>query len=298
MAASHPSGYGQCIESRNVKINLDITELNYDNTVPSVYNDTNNFVHFAGDEDTKPVACIFLIHGLHGSENDFANFVHLLKDKFSTHRSTGRENRKDDRNRWLDVPPTVILRSTINRGFFPTMRGVEEAALNALQEIEQCLVNRPSIKYLTIIGHSFGGVIARNMVEKLFNSKVSNRRKKDTRKSDLSQSTDLKNGIMDSITLVDLVLVASPCIGTRRRISNIFTSAFNLTLKFGTPIVAGVTGTELLLNDEEKIMYCMATKEKYIKALEKFNRRILYGNVFVRMVFSYFHTFLASQALP
>ena len=67
----------------------------------------------------------------------------------------------------LELPPTIILRSISNRGMLPTMQGVEECALNALQEIQQCLEQWKSIKYLTVLGHSFGGVIARNMVEKL-----------------------------------------------------------------------------------------------------------------------------------
>ena len=93
----------------------------------------------------------------------------------------------------LELPPTIILRSISNRGMLPTMQGVEECALNALQEIRQCLEQWKSIKYLTVLGHSFGGVIARNMVEKL---------SKDT--------------FFEDITLVDLFLVASPTLGVRR----------------------------------------------------------------------------------
>ena len=87
---------------------------------------------------------------------------------------------------------------------------------------------------------------------------------------------------MKNITLVDLFLVASPCIGVRRP-GSFFTSPFNATFKFGAPIIAGTTGTELLINDEDKIVYKMS-KAKYTKVLEKFNRRVLYGNVFVSIL--------------
>ena len=47
--------------------------------MPAEHCDNNNFVHFAGEKETEPVVCIYLIHGLHGTENDFDNFVKILK---------------------------------------------------------------------------------------------------------------------------------------------------------------------------------------------------------------------------
>lgn len=286
MSTPLPTGY--CISSRF--LDLDIIKLNYTNIIPDEYNDGNNFIHFASEKDVKPIACIFLIHGLHGSENDFDNFVKILKREYPNKN----ENMEKDDGKLLKAPPTIILRSTLNRGMLPTMQGVEECALRAVAEITQCLKLRPSIKYLTVVGHSFGGLIARNMLEKLFssdpipsnNNNNNNIKKMKHPMEDEEEEEvvvqDKMNDIMKNVTLVDLFLVASPCIGVRRP-GSFFTSPFNATFKFGAPIIAGTTGTELLINDEDKIVYKMS-KAKYTKVLEKFNRRVLYGNVFVSIL--------------
>lgn len=172
------------------------------------------------------------------------------------------------------------------------MQGVEECALNTLAEIRQCLKERPTITYLTILGHSFGGVIARNVLEKLFSSSHDpcNHYKQEKRKG------QEKEDFMKNITLVDLFLIASPCIGIRRPGTNFFTSPFNSTFTFGAPIVAGETGRELLLNDKMKIIYKM-TKPKFVNILEKFNRRLLYGNVFVSKYFFLSKAFTTSSTI-
>ena len=249
MTTPLPSGY--CAGSRF--LDLDITNLNFSNTVPAEHSDKNNFVHFAGEKEIVPTACIYLIHGLHGTEKDFDNFVKILKKE--PPYDDGQDP-KEKSAKLLELPPTIILRSISNRGMLPTMQGVEECALNALQEIRQCLEQWESIKYLTVLGHSFGGVIARNMVEKL---------SKDT--------------FFEDIALVDLFLVASPTLGVRRPQNRLVSAPFNATFHFGANIVAGKTGTELLLNDEKTILHEM-TKEKYVNVYAKFSRRLMYGNIF------------------
>ena len=134
MTTPLPSGY--CVSSRI--LDLDITPLNFSNTVPSEHNDTYNFIHFAKVQPVEPIACVFLIHGLHGSEHDFDNLVQLLKKENLNDTKNEKYNNKQD-EKLLNIPPTIILRSTVNRGFWPTMQGVEECALNALAEIRQCL---------------------------------------------------------------------------------------------------------------------------------------------------------------
>ena len=221
--------------------------------MPAEQCDNNNFVHFAGEKEIEPVVCIYLIHGLHGTENDFDNFVKILKKE--PPYDEGQDPKKKNAE-LVKLPPTIILRSISNRGMLPTMQGTEDCALNALEEIRQCLKQWKSIKYLTVLGHSFGGIIARNMIEKL------------------SQDT-----FFEGITLVDLFLIASPTLGVRRPQNHLSSVAFNATFHFGANIVAGKTGAELLLNDERTILHQMTT-EKYVDVYGKFNRRLMYGNIF------------------
>ena len=69
----HPLPSGYCAGSRF--LDLDITNLNFSNTVPEEHSDKNNFVHFAG----KIVQRHIFNPWASWNRNDFDNFVKILK---------------------------------------------------------------------------------------------------------------------------------------------------------------------------------------------------------------------------
>lgn len=200
--------------------------------------------------DGVPTSLIILQHGLHGTLNDYDNFLNILLGYDFT-------------------VPTIVLRPRTNGGFWPTMGGVKECSERMVAEVEIVLKAFPSLRQYSIVGHSLGGVIARHSIKKI-------------------------SALGYQLKPIDFIAVSSPFLGVRRPRRTVFNSVFH---KFA-PLIAGQTGKELLMEDDDPNIMLELTKGDYLSSLRQFKRRAAYGNVFNDMQVPYCTSLFSSHRNP
>lgn len=191
---------------------------------------------FVDKDKSEPTELIILQHGLHGTEQDFRHFLPVLLDECAALKSA------------------LILKARANRGYIDTMKGVDFCAERLMEEIRTVRSAFPSLQRYSVVGHSFGGLIVRDMVERMTREAV-------------------------PLEPVDFVTISSPWIGVRRPPESLLNHAFH----FFATRVAGKTGVELLLEDGQDgrtpKLVSMAMG-KHLMALAQFKRRMVYGNIY------------------
>ena len=186
---------------------------------------------------------VCLCHGFQGSHNDFNRLTVSIVNAFT--------------NADLSV---LIISPVSNEGFpilHPTRQGVLPCAKRARQEILQVLNTHEDASHLDsliVLGHSFGGVYARAVIKMLVDDDV----------------------IPTRLRPLSFISVASPHLGIRWRPS-VLTSIF----QYGAGVVAGITGTDLLLENNKQGVSTLVTiaEGKYLDALALFGERTCYGNI-------------------
>lgn len=167
---------------------------------------------------------VILIHGMDGLASDMQYFAaRLLSDKIHCLSPTA--------NQWN------------------TKDGINAGARRILVQIEEELKLRPNIREISYIGHSLGGIYARELLY-------------------IAQAEDSP---VNKLRRVNFITLASPHVGARQH---------NSLLKFLVPHVLGRTGKEMMLVDDvENPILLKMTTEPYLQLLKSFKKLILYSNV-------------------
>jgi hypothetical protein len=141
----------------------------------------------------------------------------------------------------------MIIVSDVN-DFHKTWDGIEKCGERlAVFTIEHCEKHKPD--KISFIGHSLGGLIIRNCIGHLE-----------------------RINFFNKIQPISYVSVASPHLG-------IFTTPYykQVIVRMG---VVGMTGKELLIEDESKLLVEMSQEEgKYYQGLNRFKNLLTYGNI-------------------
>eukprot|EP00164_Ancoracysta_twista_P011290 GFYU01017357.1.p1 GENE.GFYU01017357.1~~GFYU01017357.1.p1 ORF type:complete len:342 (-),score=27.57 GFYU01017357.1:56-1081(-) len=148
-----------------------------------------------------PTHFVFFIHGVGGSASDFLH----MSNKLATH------------------PQVHTHLAKANAGLFCTIDGVKKGGERLLTELKQELSTLPTIQYLSLVGHSFGGIYARYVAGRL-------------------ESEDLLSRYIP----MNFITLATPHLGIRRP-QNRWLNPFLMWL---SAIFARKTGLDLLLEDE------------------------------------------------
>jgi hypothetical protein len=186
-----------------------------------------------------PHLLVVLCHGFQGSHNDFVRLVPTLASTFS--------------NKSIFVITTMS-----NEGWpgpwHPTRQGTLPCATRAYNEILTIINGHKEATQLNsvvVLGHSFGGIYSRAMLKLMKDDNV----------------------IPARLFPLMYISMASPHLGVRWRPS-LLTSVW----QFGASVVAGRTGAELLLEDNDTTLLTIASGE-YLNALKLFQSHVCYGNV-------------------
>lgn len=176
---------------------------------------------------------LVLLHGLLGSHNDFKNFINLFKSH-------------EDSNEF------IICSVSKNSGWFQTFDGIRNGALRAFTEVIDVIkLHRKTLKYISICGHSLGGLYARYLVFLLNKEKY-----------------------FEKLKPCIFTTMATPHLGVRQKQTNPISICFQrICLPFFQ------TTRELALLDKEELLYKMSTSQEFIEPLKLFQRRALYSNV-------------------
>ncbi|KMS93759.1 hypothetical protein BVRB_028250, partial [Beta vulgaris subsp. vulgaris] len=113
----------------------------------------------------------------------------------------------------------------------------------------------PNAKYISIIGQSLGGLVARRLSYLLY-----------------------QNGIIpNTLQPISFVTVATPHLGSRHHGRMIFGLPLMNLGCFVARICAGMTGQELFLLDGEDPLLIRMTDDDHLEALRLFHRRLAYA---------------------
>ncbi|OBT94036.1 hypothetical protein VE01_07128 [Pseudogymnoascus verrucosus] len=183
-----------------------------------------------------------LVHGLWGNPNHLKNVAKVLREKYS----------EDELH---------ILVSKRNSGSF-TYDGIELGGQRVCQEIEEELKrlseSGQTVKKLSMVGYSLGGLVARYTVGLLES-----------------------RGLFDNIEAINFTTIATPHLGVRSPNRAVISQIFNVL----GPQMLSMSGTQLFMVDNFRetgrpILEVMADPNSiFITGLRRFKRHSLYANI-------------------
>lgn len=184
--------------------------------------------------------------------------------------------------------------SAVN-SFLNTLGGIDHAGRRLASEIERIVEKVPSLKRISFLAHSLGGLFARYAVAMLYTSK-------DDITEDMSTLEDFESRGEEHPVLrlrrepkiagleaVNYITLASPHLGVRGKKQLPFLLGVQVLEKLAAPIapfVVGRTGRQLFLTDgkasDPPLLLRMASdcsEGLFISALRAFKSRVVYANV-------------------
>ncbi|XP_057544494.1 uncharacterized protein LOC130823762 isoform X1 [Amaranthus tricolor] len=212
-----------------------------------------------------PDHLLVLVHGILASPSDWTYFEVELKKRL------GRN---------------FLIYASSSNTFTKTFRGIDGAGKRLADEVQQIVNKTESLKKISFLAHSLGGLFARYAVGMLFTpSNLDDGNLDDTSATGLST----KHGLIAGLQPINFITLASPHLGVRGRKQLPFLFGLPFLEKLAlplAPVFAGRTGSQLFLTDGKPnrapLLLKMATDcedGKFISALAAFKCRIIYANV-------------------
>ncbi|KAL5839369.1 hypothetical protein ACOSQ4_011977 [Xanthoceras sorbifolium] len=233
--------------------------------------------HFASSRGTlngknEPDHLLVLVHGILASPSDWTYVEAELK------RRLGRN--------------FLIYASSCNT-YTKTFTGVDGAGKRLADEVMQVVKKTESLKRISFLAHSLGGLFARYAVAVLYSPTALD----SGEPVDLSNSTvadsqtacSTRRGTIAGLEPVNFITLATPHLGVRGRKQLPFLFGVPILEKLAAPlapIVVGRTGSQLFLTDgkpnKPPLLLRMASDcedGQFLSSLGAFRCRILYANV-------------------
>ena len=196
-------------------------------------------------------------------------FIHGISTNGNLHGkalSTAIQNstEKSDWNVFFSKASTSYISSYLSLIY--TMQGVVCISESILAELDEFFQHKPPITHITIIGASFGGLVARYIAEKM-----------------------CRLGKWDNVVFESLILLASPNLGVR----DLYSGPVPLWILSATS-----SGNELLWQDESNWLEVLGTRPSYLAAYARFRKRMIYAPVWDDGICSYESTSLLGSPPP
>ncbi|XP_056685267.1 uncharacterized protein [Spinacia oleracea] len=212
-----------------------------------------------------PDHLLVLVHGIMASPSDWIYFEAELKKRL------GRN---------------FLIYASSSNTFTKTFGGIDGAGKRLAEEVRQIVHKTGSLKKISFLAHSLGGLFARYAVSVLYTPKNSG----DGDMGDTSKTGhSTKQGVIAGLEPINFITLASPHLGVRGRNQLPFLLGSPLLEKLApsfASIFVGRTGSQLFLTDGKPnrppLLLKMATDcedGKFISSLGAFKCRIIYANV-------------------
>ncbi|RXH86276.1 hypothetical protein DVH24_017329 [Malus domestica] len=211
--------------------------------------------------ENKPDHLLVLVHGILASPSDWTYVEAELK------RRLGRN--------------FLIYASSCNT-YTKTFSGIDGAGKRLADEVMQLVQKTESLKKISFLAHSLGGLFARYAISVLYNDSASST----TANSQTAYS--LRQGKIAGLEPINFVTLATPHLGMRGKKQLPFLLGVPFLEKLAAPIapiVVGRTGSQLFLTDGKPerppLLLRMASDckdGKFLSALGSFKSRIIYAN--------------------
>ncbi|XP_065880836.1 lipid droplet phospholipase 1 [Euphorbia lathyris] len=227
-------------------------------------------VDIAG-EDTNPSHLVVMVNGIMGSAQ---NWNYAAK-QFLIH-----------------FPRDVIVHCSKVNSSTSTFDGVDVMGERLAKEVISVIERHPSVKKISFIGHSLGGLVARYAIAKLYRQGPVNElsQANGDRKSygfeDMSIQEKLKRSIA-GLEPINFITLATPHLGSRWHKQVPLFCGLHTLEKVATSIswIFGRTGKHLFLADGDNgkppLLFQMVSDSedlKFTSALQSFKRHVAYAN--------------------
>ncbi|GAB2298596.1 hypothetical protein Dimus_032662 [Dionaea muscipula] len=215
--------------------------------------------------DNRPDHLLVLVHGIFASSSDWTYFEAELK------RRLGR---------------SFFIYASSSNAYTKTFDGIDGAGRRLAEEVSQVVQKTESLKKISFLSHSLGGLFARHAITVLYSARnLNNYEPNDSPKTDCFTG----NGTIAGLEPINFITLATPHLGVRGRNQLPFLFGVTFLEKIAAPLAplfAGRTGSQLFLTDGKANrpplllrMTCDCDDGKFISALGSFRSRILYANV-------------------
>ncbi|KAL9236834.1 hypothetical protein vseg_011458 [Gypsophila vaccaria] len=205
--------------------------------------------------NSGPDHLIVLVHGIMASPSDWTYFEAELKKRL------GRN---------------FLIYASSSNTFTKTFGGIDGAGERLAEEVREVVRKTKSLKRISFLAHSLGGLFSRFAVAALYSEAAKN-------------GSSSEHGLIAGLEPMSFITLASPHLGVRGRKQLPFLLGLPLLERLApplAPVFAGRTGSQLFLTDGKPdrppLLLKMATDcedGKFISALGAFKCRILYANV-------------------
>ncbi|KAI3697834.1 hypothetical protein L6452_30931 [Arctium lappa] len=213
----------------------------------------------------EPDHLLVLVHGIYASPSDWRYVEAELKRRLGRH---------------------FLIYASSSNTYSKTFAGIDGAGKRLADEVTQIVKSTESLKSISFLAHSLGGLIARYAVGVLYTSNASSIDKADCRKdSTLNASC---NGMIAGLEAINFITLATPHLGVRGNKQLPFLLGVPILEKIAAPIApifVGRTGSQLFLTDgkpnKPPLLLRMTTdceEGNFLSALGAFKYRILYAN--------------------
>ncbi|OVA13285.1 protein of unknown function DUF676 [Macleaya cordata] len=221
----------------------------------------------------KPDHLLVLVHGILASPSDWTYVEGELK------RRLGRN---------------FLIYASSSNTYTKTFSGIDGAGRRLADEVKQVVQKTESLKRISFLAHSLGGLFARYAIAVLHSSNADGNGQSDELtssrdKNHENSASSLKRGTIAGLEPINFVTLATPHLGVRGRKQLPFLLGVSILEKLAAPIapiLAGRTGRQLFLTDDKPsrppLLLRMASDcedGQFISALGAFTCRILYANV-------------------
>ncbi|KAJ0233700.1 Hydrolase-like protein family [Hirschfeldia incana] len=219
------------------------------------------------DEKTEPDHLLVLVHGILASPSDWLYVEAEMK------RRLGRR---------------FLIYASSSNTFTKTFGGVDGAGKRLAEEVRQVVQKSKSLKKISFLAHSLGGLFARHAVAVLYSAAAVSQASDGAALSN-SGNSHLTRGSLAGLEPINFITLATPHLGVRGRKQLPFLLGVPILERLAAPLapfVVGRTGSQLFLTDgkadKPPLLLRMASDcedLKFLSSLGSFRSRIVYANV-------------------
>ncbi|XP_061362037.1 putative lipase YDR444W isoform X2 [Gastrolobium bilobum] len=230
-----------------------------------------SIVRSTGKLNNDPDHLLVLVHGISASPSDWTYAEAELK------RHLGKN---------------FLIYASSSNTYGKTYTGIDEAGKRLADEVMQVVKKTRSLKRISFLAHSLGGLFARYAIAALYTPNSYNSGQPGDPANCMmenSQRTDFSRGMIAGLEPMNFVTLATPHLGVRGKKQLPFLLGVPILEKLAAPIApffVGRSGGQLFLSDGEpnkpSLLLRMASDcedGKFISALGAFRFRIVYANV-------------------
>ncbi|MED6123504.1 hypothetical protein PIB30_049724 [Stylosanthes scabra] len=226
----------------------------------------------AWDSNDEPEHLLVLVHGILASTSDWTYAEAELK------RRLGRN---------------FLIYVSSSNTYTKTFTGINGAGKRLAEEVTEVVKNTKSLKRISFLAHSLGGLFARYAIAVLYSPDAYNKDQSGDQANNIKEKTQntsfYKGGTIAGLEPISFITLATPHLGVRGKKQLPFLLGVPILEKLAAPIapfLVGRTGSQLFLTDgkanKPPLLLRMATdceEGKFLSALGEFRCRILYANV-------------------